>query len=249
MNSLATIPQNNSVSVKGEDIEVTASAPEEMVAANAGLIQWCDHKIALCQKEAADLEAAYIHAKKCKWKFNTLERQWKLELRRIEFYSKLKAALEAGYYIVPNFPVTAFAIRTDTKNPRKGVTTYQFDRHEQKASGLASGEGEYKNPFPDVYQRVVPSPTSSDPNRKVNEYFAEEWREMEFPLNMAKPRIMEASSRAMALNLFDSLGILPDPSRKADPVILGHIIDPRSTKHNQRVVSFLIAWHLDTRTL
>jgi len=65
---------------------------------------------------------------------------------------------------------------------------------------------------------------------------------------MAKPRIMEATSRAMALKIFDDFGILP-AQRKGDPMIIARIIDPRSRSYSDKHVSFLITWHLDTRTL
>lgn len=249
MNTLPAVVPASNVTLKGCEIEVIAETPAEMVAANSALIQWCDHKIEMLQKEHAELEAAYLHAKKCKWQTGTLERQSKLAARRVEFYGRIKSALEAGYYIVPNFPITAFAVRTDRKQPLKMVSASHWNTREQKASGLPTGEGEYKNPFPPQYQREVPEPTSQDQNRKVTEYWAQGWYNLDFPINMVKPRIMEASSRAMALKIFDDLGILPDPNPKTDPMIIARILDPRSTTYRRRFVSFLIAWALDTRTL
>lgn len=250
MNELTpALRQSSNIVVSGDDIAVTASAPEEMVAANQALIQWCDHKIAVLQRDQAELFAAYEHAKKNKWKNDTLKRHSDLAIARISFYAKMRSALKAGYYIVPNFPVTAFAIRTDKTKPLKMVNTYRHNLHEQKPPALPAGEGEYKNPFPEVWQRDVSTDAQKAANNRQFQFFAEAWKELDFPINMSLPKIMEASSRAMALKVFDDLGILPDPSRKADPVILGRIKDPRSTKYNQKFVSFLIVWHLNTTTI
>lgn len=65
---------------------------------------------------------------------------------------------------------------------------------------------------------------------------------------MSKPKIMEATTRAMALKIFDDFGILPE-ERKQDPLIIARIRDPRSTAYNHRFVSFIIAWNLNTSTL
>lgn len=244
----AIIPPSN-ITVKGDELEVTAQTPDEMAQANTALIEWCNHKIDMLQREHGELNASYLHAKKCKWKFDTLERHAKLALSRVSFYEKVRSALQAGYYIVPNFPVTAFAIRTDRSKPLKMISNSRWDRMEQKMTTLPAGEGEYRNPFPDVWQRDVTNNEQKAQGKTNFNYWAESWREMEFPINMSRPRIMEASSRAMALKIFDDLGVLPDPSRKADPVVIARIKDPRSTPYNTRHISFLIAWALDTRTI
>lgn len=66
---------------------------------------------------------------------------------------------------------------------------------------------------------------------------------------MAKPHIMCAVERAMALKIFDDIGILPDPSpKKKDPIIVGRIYDNPTTYHRVPL-TFMISWHLDTRAL
>jgi hypothetical protein len=47
--------------------------------------------------------------------------------------------------------------------------------------------------------------------------------------------------------VFDTIGICP-PQRKGDPLIIGQIMMP-GPRWNRETVSFLIAWHLDLRTL
>lgn len=234
------------VKFKGDEIEVSAKSPDEMQKANCALIEWCKHKISLLIVDAKELKQSYEAALKHKWKSSTLKRHWQIATKRIEFYGKMKKALELGFIIVPNFPVTVFAIRTDRKNPLKLMTTYRHGQHEQKAETLPEGEGDYKNPDPTVHQMDVTQPGAE---KKVFQYFAKAWKELDFPITMATPQIMEAANRTMALKLFDDLGVLPSPYRRADPMIIARIKDPRSIGYNQRFISFIIYWHLDTTTI
>lgn len=240
-------PQNISVHQDGS-LQVSAFTPDEMLHANSALIQWCDGKIASLESEHKELSEAVEHAKLRKWKTSTLAKHANLSLKRIEYFRKMKGALEQGFYIVPNFPVTMFAIRTSREKPLRLATFSRWGSTlEQPAQALPAGEGEYKNPLPEVWQSACP--TEKEPDRK--EYWAEFYKDIEFPINMAKPQIMEAVTRAMALNIFDEFGILPDPKPKRDPVIIGRIIDPRSVSYStqKKHISFIIAWHLDTRVL
>lgn len=224
-----------------------------MAQSQSALIDWCRAKIQSVRAEANELRAAYAEAKKNKWKTAVLERHYKLADKRTAFYGKMLHALEAGYIIVPPFPVTCFAVRTDRKKPLALIGNHKWDPKEQKAETLDTGEGEYRNPFPSVYVSDCTNELSAQERaagKTLKSYYAESWRELEFPINMSKPHIMEATSRAMALKIFDDFGILPDPNPKKDPVIIARIRDPRIPhRYAQRFVSFIVAWHLDTRTL
>lgn len=252
MNTTALEPSSNAlIQNRGENVEVSAFQPQEMLDANRALIAWCDRKITQIEQQAQELLEAFNHAVERKWKSTTLKRHHELAKKRSEFFSKIKSALEHGFYIVPNFPVAAFAIRTERHKPLPLAlaTTSHWKTHEQDAQTLSEGAGEYQNPFPIQMQRDISSAEDKAKNKKVMEYTADAWDEFEFPVNMAKPKIMEATTRAMALKLFDDFGILPSPKVKQDPIVVGRIKDPRSTRYNRRHVSFIIAWHLDTRTL
>lgn len=233
--------------VPTQDIQVTAENADEMAQCQSALIRWTKAKLSQMELEHTELDGAWKHAVKNKWKNDVLKRHAAIALKRVEFYSKMLTALEHGYQIVPNFPVTAFAIRTSRKHPLRMLTTYWNASHEQKASGLPEGEGNYKNPFPNVFERVfaeaVPGKSS------VNHYWVEEWSEMEFPISMSKTRIMEATTRAMALKIFDDLGILPG-APKQDPMIVARLLIPKGYAiTTQSWLSFIVAWHLDTRVL
>lgn len=225
-----------------EDIALTATLPSEMVESQSQLIDWCSRKILVCQDEVRELYDAYERAKKMKWKFEPLRNLWRNASKKLAYYEKVKAALEAGYYIVPNFDVQFFAIRTDKKTPKDGweVGNWNTD-HKKNAQELPIGEGEYQNPFPVVYEKHF----GEGDNRKKHTR-AESWDAMEFPIMMAKPEIMDATSRAMALKVFDRIGVFPK-YRKEDPVIIGQIFNKKG--NNTKIVSFMIAWHINTNMI
>lgn len=239
---------------EGGNLSLTATLPGQMATCQEALIAWARKKTATLSADVDELQGALEHARLRKWKTSTIARHLaKTDARRL-FYGKMIGALEAGYVIVPNFPVTLFAIRTDRGQPLRLMSTRWSDTHEQQSQPqLGEGEGEYKNPFPllSSYNITAAMPVDPHTGRKpeTHQYYAAAWDEFEFPITMAKPQIMEAATNAMALKIFDQFGILPTPYKKEDPVIVAQLVDPRSTKYNRRVVTFMIAWNLDTRTL
>lgn len=237
------IPANTETPVV-ENLQLTATMPDEMVEAQTGLIFWCDKKLSSLKAESADLKEAYEIALDRKWNTVTLKNQYNKSVKQITYYEKMKAALEAGYYIVPNFPVQMFAIRTKKYHPNKDSYSYWSD-HQQTAQELPIGSGEYKNPFPLVIRKQEVKDGQGKTIRDALSY-PDDWDEIDFPVTMAKPRIMEATSQAMALNIFDQFGIMP-ATRKEDPVIIGQI--KISSGYRTKLVSFMIAWHLDTKVL
>lgn len=53
-------------------------------------------------------------------------------------------------------------------------------------------------------------------------------------------------ARAMALNVFDQLGVVRNSVRSGDPIVVGQILDPRG---GGRMATFFVAWWLDTADL
>lgn len=233
--------QNQLTPASPKDIQLTATIPGEMVQSQFQLIDWCANKISGLKAESKELEEAYEYAKYMGWKYETLQRQFNKSVKAVLFYEKLKSALDAGYYIIPNFPVTLFAVRTEKETPKQKVLSYWAD-HFQNPQELAENKGEYRNPFPLVKRR-----TDKLADGKERTYsYDPQWDDIEFPVTMAKPAIMEATTRAMALKIFDQFGIMP-PTRNDDPVIIGQII--RKNGYQTKMVSFMIAWHLNTNVL
>jgi hypothetical protein len=242
------------VPTTGMELEVSATTPLEMSQAQDSLIAWCGRKVEAMKHEAAELAENLSIAIKNKWKTDTLRRHSALAVKRVTFYEKIKAALEAGYCIVPNFPITLFAIRTDRKKPLKKVYIGDWAHSgdfTQEPQMLPVGEGDYKDPNPFVATDEKKATNSS--GKEVTRYT--KWAtkfddEITFPIQMAKPSIMEATSLAMQLKVFDQLGILLPKAAKADPLIVGEILDPRSPGLGTRKrICFIIAWHLNVRDL
>lgn len=225
------------------DLELTAMEPLEMVNAQQQLITWCDGKLVALRHESNDLLEAFEHAKKMKWKFSTLETQYKRSLKKVSYYEKIKSALLAGYYIVPNFPIQMFAIKTKDKHVRGSANSYWGD-FRQEAQELQIGQGEYKNPFPIVERHSAQHKDGKEVSPARS--FATDWDDVEFPVTMAKPNIMKATTRAMAMKIFDRIGVMP-ATKNEDPVIIGQIF--RKSGYSTKVVSFMIAWHLNTNVI
>lgn len=225
---------------KMEDIALTATLPSEMVESQQQLIRWCEMKVAICQQEVNELWDAAERAKKMKWKFKPLLSLHAGAVKKLLYYDKVRAALVEGYYIVPNFPIQMFAVRTNRDKPVRMYEWKNWGDKQQDAQQLPVGDGVYQNPFP-----IVERHTKDGENDNSWSY-ASEWDEMEFPITMAKPHIMDVTSRAMAQKIFDRIGVMP-PTKKEDPVIIGQIF----RKHGgvEKIVSFMIAWHLDTRMI
>jgi hypothetical protein len=151
--------------------------------------------------------------------------------------------------MVPVFPVTVFAIRTDKRKPLKLMSTRHWDQPLQNAPGLDASEGDYKNPAPVVFQRDVTSEDEKAKGKKTIEYFAEEWDLLDFPINMAKPLVMEASTGAMTLTLRRFWGLARLSPKAGSANCRAHQRSWSPGWGEPRCVSFIIAWMLDTASL
>lgn len=235
------------------DVSVSGDKPDEIAQGHAALTEWCERKVAVEKAEHAELVEAHQRAVKIKWKPGPLKSAADRAAGRVRYYEKMLAAFRAGFVLVPNFPLTIFAIRTKKEGPNGGISFTRFERFEQKTDKSPVGQGDYVNPIPKtIYEdtNTVKNPDGS--TKQVTNYYPDTengFDEIEFPMAMAKPHIMDLVDRAMALKIFDEIGILPESRRASgDPVIAGVIKMPKAG-YSERTCTFLIAWHVDTRTL
>lgn len=239
------------------DFTVIATSPKDMEAGQRSLILWAARKIQSLKTEIADATEQLTIAKEKKWNTEAWRKEVAKHERKAEFYRKIKMALEAGYYIVPPFPVDVFAIRTNKSAPKR-MDHENRDNHDQLPQVLPIGQGRYVDPKPtrDSYtnteSRVVNYQTGEKKNKEITYYYASEFRDVDFPFKLARAEIREATIAAMKHKIFDTMGILPRV-RKPDPVVCGQILVPnktlyRSWEHNE-AVTFFVAWWLDTKTL
>ena len=196
--------------------------------------------------------------------FTSLKNALKRERQSLTFYEKVQDALEAGFYIVPNFPCDVFAIRTEYDASGSATGTRRRDAIAnlpmQSADVLSSGDGEYRNPAPSgriatEWQRAKSYPKGPTETETVYQAVVDGYREMAFPFAFAKPEVLSATAHAMALKIFDELGVLPSAKKKSDPMVIGRVIRPwqrsrwDSDSNPQRHLSFLVVWWLDTNTI
>lgn len=230
----------------------------EMQESTEKIKNFLEVKVASLDLEVKELSDALTVAEKNKWATKTYRNQLKKVQSRQLYYSKLLVAMNSGYTLVPNMDVDIFAIRTNRThwpkwNGNSGTSTYNYrgaSPHvpDEKEVVLPVGRGEYKSPTQEFHEV----------NRKTEEggkaiyhvtQFCDGYADIEFPFAAAHSVVMDATSHAMALRIFDRIGIVPQTGRRlrGDPIILGQII--RKEGYSEKIASFLIAWHLDVRTL
>jgi hypothetical protein len=233
-----------------QDFTVFATNPADMIGAQKSIIEWCEQKSAAEKSEMAEAQTNLDAAKAHKWSSKGWANEVTKHAKKVEFYDKIKMALEAGYYIVPPFPIDLFAIRTKKYAPGGGWETYQWrDHHEKKAQILPAGHGDYVSPDPVLQKHSFQEPDGKGGQKMVPHWRASEWKEADFPFKLAKAEIMHATRAAMALKIFDQMGALPT-HRAPDPIICGQILFPNHTGYGPRkAVTFFVSWWLDTKTL
>jgi len=133
----------------------------------------------------------------------------------------------------------------------------------QRSESPAPGEGQYVSPDPTITERELIRTTTEGKNVSDGwAYRPQDFEEVEFPIAIKHPRVMAETSKAMALTVFDEVGIIVDREAwwgrktvesahskvpKGDPMIVGVIRSPKRSRWDDRKISFLIAWHVDTR--
>ena len=229
------------------DIIAIARTPAEMQTAQDSLITWAKGKLVALQGELVEAQESLKIAKQSKWSTTRWQRVVSRARGRVIYYTKLKRALEAGYYIVPPFPVDVFAVRTDRQFPTGSHTTSNAwaPNFDQKARRLPEGEGRYVAAEPEIWVHDL---SHEKDGKQITRYrhYAKEFRDVDFPFALAKPQLLERVSQAMKEKIFDQFGVLPQYTRKGDPIVVGQIIPPGQYP---TPITFFVGWWLDTRDL
>lgn len=247
---LTTVPQATEPEVVtqlgGGDVLVIAETPGQMQTAQDALIAWAAHKLTQVKQELIDAEKAYDQAVACGVRMGGIEKLLNNADKTVRYYEKVKAALEDGYCIVPDFPVDVIAVRTSKDKPTGRMKTNGWEPLiTQNAQSLPPGEGQYVNPaakaewWREHNKRGVDGKVIST----TTEWKASEFQEIGLPVKFMKPRVLESTQHAFASKIFDEIGILPARPKK-DPLVIGRIIDPKGKR-----LSFLISWFVDSRDL
>lgn len=233
------------------DINVCALSPAEMVPAQHHLIAWCGGKIQALKDECDELEIHQRLAIENGWKTSVVVSTLNRTTRRITYYEKMRAALEAGYLLVPNMPVDVLAVRVNREKQPMETRESAWGRFDAKAQAtLPAGVGRYVDET--VEQRSRSYAEQNEKGERVikTQYFSGDYDEVDIPFALTKPVILQATARAMALKIFDEIGRVRNDGQsfrsKADPIMVGRLRDPRK---NAAGATFFIAWWVDTSTL
>lgn len=238
-----------------------ALTPGEMPTVQAEIAAWCQVKLIALGRDLADARQNIVQAKRRKWKSSGWDGIIRKTVKRMLYYAKIKAAVRAGFVIVPNFPVELIAVKVDNERPRHAVATYPSSINTAEPDmWLGPGQGRYVNetlPHEDIgYQQQLPGKDPVwKPLARVGAPGYDE--EIDFPVTLVKPVVLKATQRAMCLKIFDTIGLVNQDGRttsraqaKSDPIVVGQIIDGSTSKRSgQRRMTFFIAWWLDTRML
>lgn len=255
MTELAVVPEETALVPSFHAVAVNAT---EMMQSTTQIKTFLEAKVVSLDNEVKELTAALNVAIANKWAVKT----YRSVLKRVEsrklYYGKMVTAMDAGYTLVPNMDVNIFAIRTNRTawpkwNGNTGTSQHGFisaspSVPEEKEVVLPVGVGDYRSPL-----QVFTEDRSKEEKDGKTFYTVEQscagYADIDFPFAAAHSVVMDATSHAMALKIFDRIGIVPQTHRRlrGDPIILGQIV--RKEGYSEKVASFLIAWHLDVRTL
>lgn len=229
-----------------------ARTAQELAQCQTGLMDWARQRIAEMRADVAECQEQESIAKRNKWAVAPWRRRKNMALKRETFYEKCLAALEAGYVIVPNMPIDLFAVRTTKTGPRSQVERWSHNMDGAQTDRPVVGDGEYVSSAINVrnYPERI-SKTAADGTKSidvVDQFHASSFRDVEYPLDVAQPVIMEKVGNTMERRIFDEIGVCRDAGSRAggDPFVIGRISDPRPSRVG---LSFFIAWNLDVSRL
>ena len=234
---------------------VIATNPVEMAQAQQKLLGWVHQRILAEKAAQQEADTNLANAKKNKWRSTGFARLAATALRRVEYYEKMEAALEAGYVIVPNMPIDVFAIRTEKNLPRRDPTSHGWGRRNQTSEAPALGHGEYRDATPLVQSEEWKTKNAEGKEITKREFWNDDFQDVDFPIKAVKPRIIDETARALTMKIFDELGVLPDRrvfrrAKHGDPMVIGQIVyRPTGSPHRERRVSFLLAWWIGQQDL
>lgn len=238
-----------------KSVHLVARSPQEMAAAQEDLSAWLTAKVAAINQEVAELKAATETAVQNDWEHKTLAGQLSKARAQHVYYVKMLQAVKAGYCIIPNFPIDVFAIRVTREKPSAHAASTEWANSDpgrmiadESPDIRPAGVGRYESPSQTVRRWSEP-PRKNEQGKEIITRWAKpiDFGDISFPLIAAHSVVMDSTQQAMALQLFDAIGVCPPSLPKGDPMIIGQI--RLSKGRNPRMASFIIAWHLDLRTL
>lgn len=243
---------------------LVALTPQDVPAAQTEIARWCHARIV---ELGGELREARQNLRDVKRLMLGSPKAWQNVVKRTTakmiYYAKIQAAVRLGYLIVPNFPTEIIAVRVNRSAPRaiEGEVWPREINEAQPELNLPPGAGRYvdeTNPHRDLsYDAQIKNAAGQLITQRKRWMRVDTYDEtVDFPASLVKPIILEATERALALKLFDRVGVAHGNGtvslkrRKSDPIVIGHIIDGSQPKSKwmqdyPKYTSFFIAWWLD----
>jgi hypothetical protein len=236
----AAAPPQTVTLLDDENVLVIAEQPGELMKAQTALIGWTQRRLAAIKAELDEARQSLASATEHKWDKRPFHRVIANLQHEFCYYDKVEQALVAGYCIVPNFPVELVAIRSVYGRPGQQHESNWKPNLIQSGENTPAGDGRYVAAAPKVEKVSV---LTDEKGNKHTTWEATQYRDVSLPIKFMKPRVLDATQAAMALNVFDEVGVLP-ARKKSDPLVIGRIIGPK-----EKQISFMIAWFIDSRDL
>jgi len=222
----------------------------QMETAHGQMLTWVAAKLKEVAREIHDNSHNLNVARERKWAMKPFQSRVALLQRRKLFYEKIGAALNQGFVIVPNFSMDAFAIRTKAKTPRGNILNGRWNTFVQPTQLLAQGEGRYCSPRPTV-ETATDEVVREGKTVNITSQWPVDFKDVDFPMALARPEIMTRAGEVLALKLFDEVGMADGVSggnrrRTGDPILLGRLLNPRRFA---QPVTFFLGWYFDPSAL
>lgn len=222
---------------------LVALSQEDLTGAHTEMLRWMRQRLAETRTELVEQQGNLTTAKARKWNPAPFQRLTQKLARQVTFYEKVEAALLAGFVLVPNFEMDVFAIRTTKRTP-SGSANGRWSNFIQPSQLLVAGEGEYRNPWPTIAEEEWKDGKGENHVRQ----WADDFRDVSFPLAIARPELVNRAGEVLAMKLFDEVGLAVNTRRRGrgDPILLGHFRNPRP---NVQGATFFLGWYFDPRSL
>lgn len=249
-------------------VHLTALNPAEMQSVQGSLKPWLEEKLSVIERDIKEANQGLTEARNNGWSTSALTYARNRAVDDETYYNKILMAVEAGYTIIPDFPISVFAVRSqgDKREEHRwtGRVGENWLDHPLAADSLPAGAGEFRNPKPEVYTGFE-SQRTDDQGKKYFPYYkirtGRPAGDIKFPKTAARADLMQATAQAMELKAFDCVGIcLPvmasgatrriqeNAGRAGDPLIIGQVVHKRIGS-KQKVASFIIGWYLNLNDL
>ncbi len=233
----------------GNDLVVIAANPQELVDAQNATIAEVQKKLIECTDDVAHGENLVNQCTEAGINGNSAKRLLARAKSRKLFLEKTISALEAGYVIMPNMPSRTIAVRVKREKPSDKVvdSTYRApDVPDVQAEILPVGDGRYVSPQPFI-ERNHDRDTVEGKTVTIHWAWATGFdEELGLPIEFMKPTVIQMAGKTFTRKIFDEVAIVENQmNTDVDPMVIGRIID---RKNNKRI-TFLVAWFLDTKDI